>query len=181
MSGYDVIISTGSKSISEVRAESRHQQFDVIVIDYLQLVKADRRYSNRSSEVGDISKAIKGLASELHVPIILLSQLNRVSEHNETKEPTMAELRESGDIEQDASNIILLWNVSQKNSKYKGLKIEKQRQGETMKEGLQFDGEHMSFEERSESFDKFLAMVRSLDKGDGFEAIGDDSETPFGW
>lgn len=181
MSGYDVIISTGSKSISEVRAESRHQQFDVIVIDYLQLVKADRRYSNRSSEVGDISKAIKGLASELHVPIILLSQLNRVSEHNETKEPTMAELRESGDIEQDASNIILLWNVSDKNRSFKGLKIEKQRQGETMKEGLQFDGEHMSFEERSESFDKFLAMVRSLDKGDGFEAIGDDSETPFGW
>ena len=181
MAGYDVIISTGSKSVSEVRAESRHQRFDVIVIDYLQLIKADRRYANRASEVGDISKSIKGMASELHVPIILLSQLNRVSESKETKEPTMAELRESGDIEQDASNIILMWNVSDKNRSFKGLKVEKQRQGETMKEGLQFDGEHMSFRERQESFDKFISFVKSMDKGDGFQSVGDD-ESPFeGW
>lgn len=181
MSGYDVVVSTGSKSISEVRAESRHQRFDVIIIDYLQLVKADRHYANRASEVGDISKAIKGLASELHVPIVLLSQLNRVSESKETKEPTMAELRESGDIEQDASNIILMWNISEKNRSFKGLKVEKQRQGETMKEGLQFDGEHMSFRERQESFDKFISFVKSMDKGDGFQSVGDD-ESPFeGW
>lgn len=180
MSGYDVVISTGSKSISEVRAESRHQRFDVIIIDYLQLIKADRHYANRASEVGDISKAIKGLASELHVPIILLSQLNRVSESKETKEPTMAELRESGDIEQDASNIILMWNVSDKNRSYKGLKVEKQRQGETMKEGLKFDGDHMRFEERQESFDKFLSFVKNIDKGSGFQELDDDTETPFG-
>lgn len=181
IAGYDVIISTGSKSVSEVKAESRHQRFDVIVIDYLQLIKADRIYANRASEVGDISKSIKGLASELHVPIILLSQLNRVSESKETKEPTMAELRESGDIEQDASNIILIWNVSDKNRSFKGLKVEKQRQGETMKEGLQFDGEHMSFRERQESFDKFISFVKSMDKGDGFQSVGDD-ESPFeGW
>ena len=181
MAVYDVIISTGSKSVSEVKAESRHQRFDVIIIDYLQLIKADRKYANRASEVGDISKSIKGLASELHVPIIILSQLNRVSEHNETKEPTMAELRESGDIEQDASNIILMWNVSDKNRSFKGLKVEKQRQGETMKEGLQFDGEHMSFRERQESFDKFISFVKSMDKGDGFQSVGDD-ESPFeGW
>ncbi len=179
MSGYDVIISTGSKSISEVRAESRHQRFDVIIIDYLQLVKADRRYANRASEVGDISKAIKALASELHVPIILLSQLNRVSESKETKEPTMAELRESGDIEQDASNIILMWNVSEKNRSFKGLKVEKQRQGETMREGLKFDGEHMRFEERQESFDKFLTHIKNSDKGTEFSSV-DDSDTPFG-
>lgn len=179
MSRYDVIISTGSKSISEVRAESRHQRFDVIIIDYLQLVKSDRHYANRASEVGDISKSIKGLASELHVPIILLSQLNRVSESKETKEPTMAELRESGDIEQDASNIILMWNVSEKSRAYKGLKVEKQRQGETMREGLKFDGDHMSFEERQESFDKFLTFVKNIDKGNGFTEV-DSSEAPFG-
>ena len=180
MSGYDVIISTGSKSVGEIRAESRHQQFDVIVIDYLQLVKADRRYANRASEVGDISKAIKALAMELHIPIILLSQLNRVSESKETKEPTMAELRESGDIEQDASNIVLMWNLSEKNRAFKGLKIEKQRQGETLKEGLKFDGDHMRFEERQESFDKFLMYVKNIDKGsDGYREV-DDSDIPFG-
>ena len=179
MSGYDVIISTGSKSISEVKAESRHQMFDVIIIDYLQLIKSERYYGNRASEVGDISKAVKALARELKVPVIILSQLNRVSEHNETKEPTMAELRESGDIEQDASNIILMWNVSEKNRSYKGLKVEKQRQGETMKEGLEFDGDHMSFRERPESFEKFLGLVRSIDKGSGFSDL-DESESPFG-
>lgn len=178
MAGYDVVISTGSKSISEVRTESRHQMFDVIIIDYLQLIKADRHYANRASEVGDISKAIKALASELHVPIVLLSQLNRVSESKETKEPTMAELRESGDIEQDASNIILMWNLSEKNHSYKGLKVEKQRQGETMKEGLKFDGDHMRFEERQESFDKFWAFVKNTEKGVGFNDV-DDSDTPF--
>ena len=179
MSEYDVIISTGGKAISEIRAESRHQNFDIIIIDYLQLIKVDRRYANRASEVGDISKAIKELAMELHVPIILLSQLNRVSERNETKEPTMAELRESGDIEQDASNIILLWNVSEKNHSFKGLKVEKQRQGELLKEGLKFDGDHMKFVERQESFEKFLAYVRNIEKGSGFSSA-DDEEVPFG-
>lgn len=179
LSDYDVVISTGSKSVNEIRAESRHQQFDVIIIDYLQLIKADRRYANRASEVGDISKAIKALAMELHIPIILLSQLNRVSESKETKEPTMAELRESGDIEQDASNIILMWNLSEKNRSYKGLKVDKCRQGEPMKEGLKFDGEHMSFDERQEEFEKFLAFVRKMDKGTDFVEV-DESDTPFG-
>ena len=91
----------------------------------------------------------------------------------------MAELRESGDIEQDASNIILMWNVSEKNRPFKGLKVEKQRQGETMKEGLKFDGDNMKFEERQESFDKFLAFVKNMEKGSGFTDV-DDSETPFG-
>lgn len=177
MASYDVVVSTGSKTVSEIRAESRHQRFDVIIIDYLQLIKADRRFSNRAAEVGDISKAIKSLAMELHVPIVLLSQLNRVSELRDTKEPTMSELRESGDIEQDASNIILLWNVSE-NRKYKGLKVEKQRQGETMKEGLKFDGEHMKFEERRESFEHFLKHVRNIEKGTDFTTA--DEEVPFG-
>lgn len=176
MSGYNVVVSTGSKTVGEIRAESRHQRFDVIIIDYLQLIKADRRFANRASEVGDISKAIKALAMELHTPIILLSQLNRTSEIRDTKEPTMSELRESGDIEQDASNIILLWNMSE-NRKYKGLKVEKQRQGENMKEGLEFDGEHMKFIERQESFDKFQSYIKQLERSKSDFLDTDDS--PF--
>lgn len=180
MSGYDVIISTGSKAVSEIRTESRHQRFDVIIIDYLQLIKADRRYSNRASEVGDISKAIKELSMALHVPIILLSQLNRTSEIRDTKEPTMSELRESGDIEQDASNIILLWNMSE-DGKYKGLKVEKQRQGEHMKEGLMFDGEHMKFVERQETFEQFQYHLKQLTKSKNDFINVDDDDTPFNW
>ena len=173
LSGYNITISTGAKSVSEIRAECRHQRYDVIVIDYLQLIKADRRFSNRASEVGDISKAIKALATELHVPIILLSQLNRASESRETKEPTMAELRESGDIEQDASNIILLWNLDE-DGVYKGWKIEKQRQGTHLKEVLKFDGDHMNFTERTETIEQIQARLRQKD---GFrEASGG---TPF--
>lgn len=173
LSGYNITISTGAKSVSEIRAECRHQRYDVIVIDYLQLIKADRRFSNRASEVGDISKAIKALAMELHVPIILLSQLNRASESRETKEPTMAELRESGDIEQDASNIILLWNLDE-DGVYKGWKIEKQRQGTHLKEVLKFDGDHMNFTERTETIEQIQARLRQKD---GFRETS--GGTPF--
>lgn len=173
LSGYSITISTGAKSVSEIRAECRHQRYDVIVIDYLQLIKADRRFGNRASEVGDISKAIKALAMELHVPIIVLSQLNRISEMRETKEPTMAELRESGDVEQDASNIILLWNLDE-DSKYKGWKIEKQRQGTHLKEVLQFDGDHMRFIERTETIEQIQARMRQKD---GFREVC--GSTPF--
>lgn len=148
----NIVITTGSKSVSEIRAESRHMGYDIIIIDYLQLLKSDKEYrGNRYAEVGAISKAIKSLAMELNIPIIALSQLNRVSEARDTKEPTMAELREAGDIEQDASVIMLLWNLSQDDKSKKGCKIEKQRQGQTGTVVLRFNGDLMKFEETDES------------------------------
>lgn len=156
-----VVISTGSKSVSEIRAESRHMKYDVIVIDYLQLLKADSHYrGNRFSEVGAISRAIKSLAMELNIPIVALSQLNRTSELRDTKEPTMSELREAGDIEQDASVIMLLWNTDENDRSKKAIKVEKQRQGRTGKVPLNFNGDLMRFEE-----------------SDGFEDAGE--EVPF--
>lgn len=146
-----IIITTGSKAMSEIRNESRHMGYDVIIIDYLQLLRADKTYrGNRYAEVGAISRAIKALAMELNIPIIALSQLNRVSENREGKEPTMAELREAGDIEQDASVILLMWNIS-KDSSRKGIKVEKQRQGRTGKIVLRFNGDLMRFEETEET------------------------------
>lgn len=146
-----IIITTGSKAMSEIRNESRHMGYDVIIIDYLQLLRADKTYrGNRYAEVGAISRAIKSLAMELNIPIIALSQLNRVSENREGKEPTMAELREAGDIEQDASVILLMWNMS-KDSSRKGIKVEKQRQGRTGKIVLRFNGDLMRFEETDET------------------------------
>lgn len=145
-----ILISSGAKSVSEIRNECRHQELDCIIIDYLQLVKADIRYQSRASEVGAISKAIKALAMELNIPIIALSQLNRVSEIRETKEPTMGELREAGDIEQDASIIILLWNLDTEDISRKGLKVDKNRQGELGKIIYRFDGSEMKFMETDE-------------------------------
>lgn len=182
LSKLNVMVSTGSKKVSEIKAECRHQKFDLIVIDYLQLIRADRNYSNRASEVGDISKSIKALAMELHVPIILLSQLNRVSEQRATKEPTMSELRESGDIEQDASQIILMWNMSDKIADAKGMVVCKNRMGELGKIGFKFNGENMDFDERMEDFSKWEHTVMNLEKGlpefadDGFANINADIE-----
>lgn len=145
-----ILISSGAKSVSEIRNECRHQELDCIIIDYLQLVKADVRYQSRASEVGAVSKAIKALAMELNIPVIALSQLNRVSEVRETKEPTMGELREAGDIEQDASIIILLWNLDTEDTDRKGLKVDKNRQGELGKIVYRFDGGEMRFIETEE-------------------------------
>ena len=150
-----IVITTGSKAMSEIRSESRHMGYDVIVIDYLQLLRADKTYrGNRYAEVGAISKAIKALAMELNIPVIALSQLNRVSEARDTKEPTMSELREAGDIEQDASVILLMWNLSRNDPSRKGIKVEKQRQGRTGKLTLRFNGDLMKFEESGGSVEE---------------------------
>lgn len=165
----DIWISSGTKSVSEIRGECRNMDADCIIVDYLQLIKADRYYSNRASEVGDISKSIKALAMELNCPIIVLSQLNRISEGRKTKEPTMAELRESGDIEQDASVIILLWNLDESDQAKKGLKVAKNRQGEQCKIQLQFDADFMSFREQERA-----------EEPEGVFVPGKQRNTPFG-
>lgn len=147
-----VITSGGAKSVSDIRSESRHMDYDIIIIDYLQLLKAESTYrGNRAAEVGEISRAIKNLAMELNIPIIALSQLNRVSEMKETKEPTMAELREAGNIEQDASVIMLMWNLDANDRTKKGCKVEKNRQGNTGKVVMRFNGDLMKFEETNET------------------------------
>ena len=137
----NIAIISGSTKISEVKAKCRHRKFDVVVIDYLQLVKPDRQFTNRASEVGEISKSIKELAMELNIPIILLSQMNR---ENPNGEPDISELRESGDIEQDASIIGLLWIFK---DDIRGFKIAKNRQGALKRIGLRFNGDNMEFEE----------------------------------
>lgn len=160
----DVVITTGSKRISDIRADSKAQGYDVIIIDYLQLVKSDRTYgSNRYAEVGAISHAVKSLAMELNIPIIGLCQLNRSSEGREDKEPTMGELRESGDFEQDASVILLLWNTDKDDRSKKCIKVEKQRQGRTGKINLVFDGGHMKFKEENAADEEFVDVPEDFD------------------
>ena len=101
---------------------------------------------------------------ELKVPVILLSQLNRASEHTQDKEPDISELRESGDIEQDASNIFLLWNIAKDNYSAKGGKVGKNRMGVLGKIGYHFDGNHMSFEERHETFEQYERHIKDMAK-----------------
>ena len=167
LSGQEVIINTGGRTVGQIRNESRHMGYDVLIIDYLQLLRSDVKYQNRASEVGAISKALKEMAMELNIPVIALSQLNRLSEIKENKEPTMAELREAGDIEQDASIIILMWNLSEDRTK-KGLKVDKNRQGELKKIVLEFDGNLMCFLETNETVKQAAGWTTA------------EEETPFG-
>lgn len=136
---------TGSYTISKIRAEQKKHKFDLIVIDYLQLIQSTSKRQNRATEVGDISRGLKAIAKDYNIPVIALSQLNRVSEMNKDKEPTMAELKESGDIEQDASVIIMLWNPNIEDTTEKKIKVEKSRNGYVERETLYFDGKHMTF------------------------------------
>jgi replicative DNA helicase len=88
---------------------------------------------------------LKAIAVDFQIPVIVLAQMNRLSEGKADKEPTMAELRESGDIEQDASIVLLLWNNDEEDRTKKGYKFDKNRQGTLKKGNLVFDGDRMKF------------------------------------
>jgi replicative DNA helicase len=142
----NVYVISGMQTISNIRRIQKKYNFELIVIDYLQLIKPDgKRNGNRIAEVGDISRGIKEIASDFNIPVIALSQLNRVSEQNKDREPSMSELRESGDLEQDASTIIMLWNSNRENRNEKTIKVEKSRNGTCDRVKLYFDGKHMTF------------------------------------
>lgn len=99
-------------SIVEFRAKCRRlkNQYDIqlIIIDYLQLMHSGEKNGNRDAEIGAISRALKTVAKELNVPIIALSQLSRAVESRASKRPMLSDLRESGNIEQDADMVIFL-------------------------------------------------------------------------
>ena len=140
----NITIYSGSYTVNDIKGEG----YDVVIIDYLQLLRSDgKRGGNRYAEVGDISRGIKAIAMNNNIPVIALSQLNRASEGQKDKEPMMADLRESGDLEQDASVILMLWNPDKDDKTRKMIKIEKARQGTTERMELFFDGKHMKFTE----------------------------------
>ena len=104
---------TASTTVTQIKARCRRLQqrhgLDLVVIDYLQLLTSGlRRIENRQLEVSEMSRSLKLLAKELEVPVVVLSQLNRGPEHRTDKKPILADLRESGSLEQDADVVILL-------------------------------------------------------------------------
>jgi replicative DNA helicase len=147
---------TPGLSPAEMRARARrlakeHGQLGLIVVDYLQLMQVPGYNENRTAEISEISRSLKGLAKELKVPVMALSQLNRGLEQRSDKRPVMSDLRESGAIEQDADLIAFIYRdeVYNENSPDKGtaeIIIAKQRNGPIGKVRLTFIGQFTRFE-----------------------------------
>jgi replicative DNA helicase len=139
------------------RLKSEHG-LGLIMVDYLQLMRASRHIDSREQEISDISRNLKALAKELHVPVVALSQLNRKVEERADKRPMMSDLRESGAIEQDADVIIFLYRAAAYKKKEEltpednvaEVIIGKQRNGPTGMVKLLFLKESTAFENLSD-------------------------------
>jgi replicative DNA helicase len=156
-------------SVLEIRAKARRWASDptvprgdgplrgVILVDYVQLVKsgASRREDSREREISDVSRGLKALAKDLHMPIVALAQLNRGLEKREDKRPILSDLRESGALEQDADVIMFIYRddyYNKEKSDKPGVAeviIGKHRNGPTGTVDLRWSGEHTRFDNLS--------------------------------
>lgn len=143
-------------SISEIRAKCRRLKLEknigLVVIDYLQLMEGSSKSDNRAQVVAEISRSLKIMAKELEIPVITLSQLNRMSEGRKDKRPQVSDLRESGSIEQDADMVLLLYNpdtaAEEENAEKSNIVeciVGKHRGGECRTVKLAWRGEYTKF------------------------------------
>lgn len=166
----------GSLSANELRARARrlHREcggLHLVVIDYIGLMEGSGKSDNRAYEVAEISRALKLLAKELHIPVIALAQLNRGLEARPNKRPILSDLRDSGGIEQDADVVLFIYRdeVYNEDSPDKGIAeiiIGKQRNGPTGTVHVGFVGECTRFEDRHRSapVPSKLARIEKMSK-----------------
>ena len=150
---------SGSATVTEIGAKARRMKRDrglsLVIVDYLQLIAARGRFSNRNEEVSSITRGLKALAKELKLPVLVLSQLTRAPEREE-RSPQLADLRESGAIEQDADVVLFIHRpnlfkkkgeVTDEERAQTELKIAKQRNGPVDSIPFVFLGKFTRFEE----------------------------------
>jgi len=147
-------------SIMQIRAKARRLKaekgLDLLIVDYLQLVTGQGRFENRTQEVSFISRSLKGIAKELRIPVVALSQLSRAPEMRPGRQPQLSDLRESGSIEQDADVVMFIVHPDSRQEGEEGeeeklgieveLKIGKQRNGPTGSVQLVFLKPYVRFE-----------------------------------
>jgi replicative DNA helicase len=156
----------GSISVLEIGAKARRLKRDkglsLLIVDYLQLITARGRFGNRQEEVASISRGLKGLAKELQIPVLVLSQLSRAPERDE-RGPQLSDLRESGAIEQDADVVMFIYRphffkagASPEEREETELRIAKQRNGPTDNVKFVFRSRLTRFEEAApDAFSQF--------------------------
>jgi replicative DNA helicase len=153
-----LIDDTPAISVLELRAKARrlkaHHNIQLIILDYLQLMRGKERAENRQQEISEISRSLKALARELDVSLVAISQLSRAVESRSDRRPQLSDLRESGAIEQDADLVLLLlreeyYNPTPANEGIAELIIAKQRNGPVGTMKLAFIKEYARFENLS--------------------------------
>ncbi len=138
-------------SVSQIRTKARRLQAEhnvsIIIVDYLQLVDPGKHYDNRVQEVSIVSQGLKNLARELKLPVLAVSQLSRAVEHRGERKPQLADLRESGAIEQDADVVMFLYRPDSEitNVMQTKLLIAKHRNGPMGEIDLLFRGDRIKF------------------------------------
>ncbi|VAX36886.1 Replicative DNA helicase (DnaB) [hydrothermal vent metagenome] len=146
---------TPAISVLELRAKARrlkaNHDIQMIILDYIQLMRGTSKVESRQQEISEISRSLKSLARELSVPVIALSQLSRAVEARQDKRPQLSDLRESGAIEQDADVVVLLlreeyYEPTEENKGITDVIIAKQRNGPVGTIKLAFIKEYMRFE-----------------------------------
>lgn len=154
---------SGTVKVTDLRQKCRKLQqdkgLDLVVIDYLQLLSGGTATSNRVNEVSEISRTLKEMARELKIPVIALSQLSRAVERRDNKRPLMADLRDSGSIEQDADIILFLYREDYYdkdaiNKNTVDLMVSKNRSGATSPEPIE-----LSFNKDISLFDNMVTNV----------------------
>ena len=155
LSGAPIYIDdAASSNVLQMRAMARRLQashgLGLIIIDYLQLMESRNPMANIVQQVSEISKALKGLARELNVPVLALSQLSRAVEHRSPQIPRLADLRESGSLEQDADVVLLIYREDRYNPETSKkniaeIIIAKHRNGPIGKVELYFDEQRVCF------------------------------------
>lgn len=169
LKALDIQILTSARRTAQIRRAARRNDADgklaLIIVDYLGLMESGQRSESRRVEIGQISRGLKLIAQDLQVPVLALSQLNRQSDGGKdakgkalTRPPSMAELRDSGDVEQDANMVILLHKPTEpsgqredllmrrceeRGTQYMRVMVEKNRQGvSNVTYAAEFDGAH---------------------------------------
>lgn len=154
---------TAGMGVIEMRAKARRLKaehgLDILAVDYVQLMTGRGRFENRTLELASISRSLKGLAKELGVPILVLSQLSRAPEARSDKRPMLSDLRESGALEQDADVVIMIFREEMykldkdepsENDGLAELIIAKQRNGPTGTAKVRFDKQWTRFDNLAE-------------------------------
>ncbi len=145
LSELNLTINTRVRTIQDIEVIAKRlknkDKLDLLIIDYIQLLKSQGKFNLREQEVAEISRRLKLLSLEINIPIIALCQLNR---NANIGEPTLADLRESGSLEQDADNIIFIYKENEEDS-ITTLKLAKQRAGDIGKVKVKFNKQLSTF------------------------------------